>query len=165
MIFWNIPAAAESAGVKPGSGLRKSVYANAISHDDDALRRHQSLGANRARESFGHGNDAGSLRQHQAVKSIEREEHVASDDQFCPRISAGSIGCKWVVSGHVRMNNLDRLLTHEAGKLTRAGRVKSITQRQRRNVFPEFGKLAPQRRVRPQGRIKIVSTSREALRE
>ena len=85
--------------------------------------------------------------------------------QFGAAILPGSIGCQRVVASHVRVDNLDFSLTHQARKLARAYCVKSITQRQHRNVVPQCGKLTQQRRVGPQGRVQLVSTGRKRIGE
>src|SRR6266481_1293950 len=144
MIFGKIPTPTESLGVELSSGLLKSVRLDPIWHHGDAFRRHQCLRANGTRNSFGYGNDARCLGQHEAVQPIEWKEHMSRDDQFRAWISPDSIGCQRIVTGHVRMNYLDIVLLDQPGKPAGTGGVQRVSQRQRRNVFPWSRKLVQQ---------------------
>jgi hypothetical protein len=90
------------------------------------------------------------------MKSIEREKHVARDDEFRVAVATRCVRSERVVTRQVRVNNFDLVLPYEACQVVRAADVERVAQRQHFDVGRRHAHVLDHGRLRPHDEVEIV---------
>ena len=97
-------------------------------------------------------------RQRLPVQTVQRKQHMTSDDKLRVAITTRGVSRERVVASHVRVNDFDLVFAHVAIQLVRTLHVKRIPQWQCFDLRRRQLHVFDQRRTRTNREVKVVTS-------